>query len=263
MSRSRSLVAGRNRNARRVAANALLLGAKVAEKKYVRQLRALMKAFHTRSMSTIGLHQDASEPTKKWKKNLDGIWSTIESLRKPTGMAFDVMSSSVSKKNFEASKTLLGITPSQAGVAEHIASVRQANIDLIVKAGRDYAQDVEDIFSDPDTIGMSVEDLKDLLFERGNVSESRAELIARDQTLKLNGALNEIRQTNAGVKRYTWSTSGDERVRPDHASLDGQECSWDDPPLEGIDGEKLHPGEDIQCRCVALAITDFGDDGED
>jgi SPP1 gp7 family putative phage head morphogenesis protein len=256
-----------NRNARRTKANALLLGAKVAEKKYVRQLNALMKAFHGRAMTTMVPHLASvavkQDGVSKWHRALTGLWTAIEDLRKPTGVAFDAMAKTVAARNFEATKVLLGVTPSQSRVSEFIATVRQANIDLIVNAGRSYAQDVQEIFEDPDSFGLSVDELKDMLLERGSVSESRAELIARDQTLKLNAGLNEVRQTNAGVRRYTWSTSGDERVRPEHAVLDGQECSWDEPPLEGTDGDMLHPGEDFQCRCVALPVVDFGDDEDE
>jgi SPP1 gp7 family putative phage head morphogenesis protein len=125
---------------------------------------------------------------------------------------------------------------------------REASIQLVENAARVYAKQVREVFQDPETIGMRVEDLQARLLARGNVSESRAELIARDQTLKLAGAINQARQEAAGVERYVWSTSGDERVRDEHQALDGQTFSWDSPPEPG------HPGEDIQCRCIALPI---------
>ncbi len=97
---------------------------------------------------------------------------------------------------------------------------------------------------------MRVEDLADLLQGRTGVAESRAMLIARDQTTKLNGALNEIRQTEAGVTSYTWSTSLDERVRDEHSEREGEVFDWDSPPEDG------HPGEPIQCRCVAIPVVE-------
>lgn len=86
------------------------------------------------------------------------------------------------------------------------------------------------------------------IMEIGQVSESRARLIARDQTNKLNGALTKARQEDLGVEEYVWDTSGDERVRPSHAELDGKVFRWDSPPSVG------HPGQDIQCRCVARPL---------
>ena len=107
---------------------------------------------------------------------------------------------------------------------------------------------VVEIFEAPDVNGMRVEELQRKLEERGDISESRAELVARDQTLKLNGAITQIRQENAGIDAYTWSTSLDERVREEHVALEGQTFSWASPPAVG------HPGEDYQCRCVAIPV---------
>jgi SPP1 gp7 family putative phage head morphogenesis protein len=105
------------------------------------------------------------------------------------------------------------------------------------------------------TKGTNVEDtvaaMQDILDERLDVSDSRAELIARDQVSKLNGDLTKSRQEDAGVNSYIWRTVGDERVRDSHAAVDGETFSWDAPPTE-TDGN--HPGEDYQCRCWAEPI---------
>ncbi len=98
-----------------------------------------------------------------------------------------------------------------------------------------------------------------------NLTKARCNLIARDQIGKLNGNLARQRQqNNAGVNYYQWSTSGDERVRDGHKALDGMVCSWADPtiysrPTTPLQWEtrpanwvQVHPGEDIQCRCVGI-----------
>ena len=64
------------------------------------------------------------------------------------------------------------------------------------------------------------------------------------------GNLTELRQTSIGVTDYVWSTSGDERVRPEHAARNGKVYKWSEPPAGG------HPGEDIQCRCRAIPVLD-------
>lgn len=73
--------------------------------------------------------------------------------------------------------------------------------------------------------------------------------LTRDQTNKLIGDLNQARQTEVGIERYEWLTSQDERVRPRHVRNSGLIFSWDNPPPD-----TGHPGEDIQCRCVAVPI---------
>lgn len=168
---------------------------------------------------------------------------------KTVGSLFDKMATGVAKGNAKQQAALLGIKPSDTGVADRIAAARDENIKVVENAHRAYAQSVRDIFDDPKTFGMRVEDIKAKLLERGDVSESRAELIARDQTLKLNGEITKVRQQNAGVESYVWSTSLDDRVREEHAALEGQTFSWSNPPAPG------HPGSDFQCRCVAIGVV--------
>jgi SPP1 gp7 family putative phage head morphogenesis protein len=83
-------------------------------------------------------------------------------------------------------------------------------------------------------------------------AKARGQLIARDQASKFNSSLNEIRQRQAGVDKYRWSTSKDERVRPSHRAKEGRVFEWDSPP-----SDTGHPGHDIRCRCTAAAVLEF------
>lgn len=82
--------------------------------------------------------------------------------------------------------------------------------------------------------------------------ETRAALIARDQVGKLYGQINATRQQELGVDKFIWRTVGDERVRDEHESLDGEEFSYaaGGHPTEGM------PGEPILCRCWAEPVFD-------
>ena len=73
--------------------------------------------------------------------------------------------------------------------------------------------------------------------------------LTRDQTTKFVGQLNRSRQTEVGIDRYKWLTAGDERVRPSHRANEGLVFFWDSPPAN-----TGHPGEDVNCRCVALPV---------
>ncbi|MCK5133216.1 MAG: hypothetical protein KAR40_13825 [Candidatus Sabulitectum sp.] len=100
------------------------------------------------------------------------------------------------------------------------------------------------------------------LEDRFKVAGNRARTIARDQTGKIVGNLNEARQGQLGIKSYTWQTSEDERVVgtpggefPDgndvhgnHFDRNGKEFLWSQPPFDG------HPGEPINCRCIAIPV---------
>jgi SPP1 gp7 family putative phage head morphogenesis protein len=138
--------------------------------------------------------------------------------------------------------------------------VRQ-NTDLI-KAEADLRRRVERVISDPLNAGRSVADISKLLQEQAGYAKSRAELTARDQTLKLYGQIQQERQTNAGITHYIWTTSLDERVREDHAALDGTTQAWDDPPIvDQRTGRTGHPGSDFQCRCTSVPVLpEFEDD---
>jgi SPP1 gp7 family putative phage head morphogenesis protein len=160
------------------------------------------------------------------------------------------------------------------GVAPAIEQFRAENVQLITSIQADLLDQVSTIVDEAWSSGARVEDLSDKLEERFEVSKSRADLIARDQVLKLNAKITKARQTSAGVTEYIWTTSGDERVRGnpngkypnsdrDHFSLDGKRFRWVAPPVVNQKtGETAHPGEDYQCRCVAMPVIAFLDDPE-
>jgi SPP1 gp7 family putative phage head morphogenesis protein len=100
--------------------------------------------------------------------------------------------------------------------------------------------------------GKTVDELRDRIEERIDVSRSKADLLARDQVLTLNAQITQERHKAAGIEAYIWTTANDERVRDSHEEVDGEKFYWDDPPE--IDGERVHPGEPINCRCVPFPI---------
>jgi len=132
-------------------------------------------------------------------------------------------------------------------------SFRDTNLALIKKLDAEQVSELRGILEDAQKNATRVEVLRSQIQERFEVSRSHANLIARDQTLKFNGQLTQFRQQAAGFQKYEWSTSNDERVRPDHADLDGTIQDWNLPPVtDERTGARNHPGGDYQCRCVAI-----------
>lgn len=122
-----------------------------------------------------------------------------------------------------------------------------ANVDLITSIPEQYLDKIAATVTENFKAGMRFEDIAQSIMQVGDVTESRANLIARDQTSKMNGAFNEVRQTELGIDGYIWQGAEDERERETHLANEGQFFRWDSPPpLTG------HPGEDVQCRCVAI-----------
>lgn len=101
------------------------------------------------------------------------------------------------------------------------------------------------------TKGFDQQAMVQALETRFKVAKNRARFIARDQTEKIIGKLNQVRQTDLGIKSYTWQTSEDERVvgapgglypegspgHMDHFIRNGVEFLWVAPPPDG------HPGQ--------------------
>lgn len=126
-----------------------------------------------------------------------------------------------------------------------IDAFTQQNVALIKTIPSIFFDEIEKMVTDRIATGERWEGLTDDLRERYNVSESRAKLIARDQSTKFYGNLNKTRQEELGIGGYHWRTMRDNRVRDEHEALQGKRFEWDKPPPEGF------PGHPIQCRCYA------------
>lgn len=116
---------------------------------------------------------------------------------------------------------------------------------------RHHADLVKDLTKLADDDAFDQAKLRNLLRKRYKSTGYKLRRITRDQSNKLIGNLNNARQTQVGIDRYEWQTSEDERVRPSHVEKNGKIYAWDQPPPD-----TGHPGHDIQCRCVALAVID-------
>lgn len=129
-----------------------------------------------------------------------------------------------------------------------VATTRE-NVSLIRSIPEEYFKKIESIVFTGTTQGSTAGSMIQQIQKTGKVTTNRAKLIARDQSSKLNSALTQQRSQNLGVEEYIWRTAGDERVRDSHRSKNGKVFRWDDPPKD-----TGHPGQDIQCRCVAQPI---------
>lgn len=139
---------------------------------------------------------------------------------------------------------------SEPWLDSRISSFVEQNVGLIKSTQDRYLSEIQEIVFRGARQGLQTKDISQMIRERGRVTQSKADLIARDQINKFNGQLNQLRQQSVGVEKYRWRTSQDERVRPAHRAREGEIFSWDDPPSDG------HPGEPIQCRCYAEPVLE-------
>lgn len=138
------------------------------------------------------------------------------------------------------------------GIEDILISSTRENVKLIKSIPNKYFDDIERIVFNNTIRGDSAESMIESIRKINNSTEGRARVIARDQTSKLNAALTQKRQENLGIEEYTWRTAGDGRVRDSHDENNGKIFRWDSPPKK-----TGHPGEDVQCRCIAQPIIKF------
>lgn len=121
--------------------------------------------------------------------------------------------------------------------------------------------------------------LEGLKLRANDLTENRVKFLARDLVGSLNAVIQKNMQESVGVEFYLWQTQADERVRgrpgglyPNapikHWEMEGVLCKWDDPTVYSIDMgltwipryedmPKKHPGEDYNCRCMAIPFLNI------
>lgn len=145
---------------------------------------------------------------------------------------------------------------SEEGLEKYLELAGLRNAGLIKGLTDDLIKRVQQDTLDALLNGESVATLKERLKKSLNISDSRASLIAYDQTSKITADLNKQRHKEAGIDEYIWRTAQDERVRERHRKLEGRQYKYGEP-TGAEDG--LEPGQPIRCRCNAQAVVDFGE----
>lgn len=105
--------------------------------------------------------------------------------------------------------------------------------------------------------GSRPEQMRKFIMQRYGVSKNKAKFLARQESNLLVTELQKQQYTKAGINKYKWKTvvgSAASPVRSTHKVHDNKIYSWDNPPLVG--DEYLHPGQDYNCRCVAIPVLE-------
>lgn len=86
-----------------------------------------------------------------------------------------------------------------------------------------------------------------------HVSKSKAMLIARTETARVNAALTQSRAEFVGATHYIWRTAKDSDVRESHREMEGKIISYAEPPTLS-DGTVTHAGAIYNCRCYQQPV---------
>ena len=139
-------------------------------------------------------------------------------------------------------------------LAQRMRGFRAGNLRLIKSLCSEHVERVGKVLTAAGR-GTRVEEIARELQEATGATKARAQLLARDQVLRLNSQVTEDRHRAAGIEEYVWSASRDVRVRRRHKELDGTRHRYDDPPIvDERTGRRAHPGQDIQCRCCPIPV---------
>lgn len=153
------------------------------------------------------------------------------------------------------------------GFAESVALASTEASQLITSIPGEYIDEVgkavlQNFRGEP--LPGGYKNLNEYLQSLEGVTRRKAELLARDQTSKMNSVFNQERMLDSGIDEYVWVTAQDRRVvgtpggaypKPtdmhgNHYERHNEIFRWDSPPHDG------HPGWAINCRCTARAILD-------
>jgi len=144
---------------------------------------------------------------------------------------------------------------------DYLQAAAFQNAQLIKSIPARYLEQVQNIVVGNMRQGMRPSYIEKQLVKEFGVNTRRAKLIARDQTSRITGEMNRIRQVNSGLKYFRWVTSQDERVRHSHVIAGSRETKygkgvykWDELP-KNEKGAPMYPGSEINCRCVAVPVT--------
>jgi SPP1 gp7 family putative phage head morphogenesis protein len=163
--------------------------------------------------------------------------------------------SSTSRAFQEQVGAALGVTGITASSSEQLRALFvHENAKLIRSLPHELVDQVEAAVLRALRQGSTVRQLEREFRDKLALTKRRAQLIARDQVSKYSGKLTRHNQTSAGIEKYRWGTSRDERVRAEHRQLDGQVFSWDKPPMSARNGGRYHPRQGFNCRCDAIPI---------
>jgi SPP1 gp7 family putative phage head morphogenesis protein len=129
-------------------------------------------------------------------------------------------------------------------------------VTLITSIPTDAARRVHELTMQGLVDGTRSREIEAEIMRTGDVTRSRARLIARTETARTASVLTQVRAQSIGCDGYIWRTSKDAQVRPSHKKLEGRYVEWNDPP-ECDPPHRAHAGQIWNCRCWMEPVLKF------
>lgn len=126
-------------------------------------------------------------------------------------------------------------------------------VSLIKSIASEHLSEVEGLVMRAVQAGRDVGALRAQLQMRYGVTRRRAALISTDQLNKANSVTTRARQMELGLNTAIWQHShGGKHPRPSHVAFSGKLYDVREGAL--IEGERIWPGQLINCRCVSRPV---------
>ena len=157
------------------------------------------------------------------------------------------------KKGFEKSARALEIMPEiTEGSWDILREEYTENLKLYIRRfSEESIIDLREATQENTLIGYRFDRLAAHIQDRYKTSAAKAEFLARTETSIFMSNFRKARFTEGGIRRYIWRTAGDQRVRDDHAHLNGRVFFYNQPPVADVaTGTRANPGAIWNCRCM-------------
>lgn len=142
------------------------------------------------------------------------------------------------------------------------------NVELITSLPLEAAQRVHDIvYGNIYTGKKRAETIAKEIYRTGQVTQSRARLIARTEVSRTATGLTKVRAESVDIGWFRWNSIHDIRTRKAHSQMNNVLCRWNEPP----NPEKLFPDKKVKpygnylpgatynCRCSGNPLIRISD----
>lgn len=200
-----------------------------------------------------------------------GLQAALAKWGQQTIKRFDIMSQRIAndfaERNQRATQTAMMGQLKKAGFAvqfkpstksiEAFRAIAAENVALIKSIPRKMHEQVEQKVWNAVRQGSDLHKLSTELREVHGSTTKRAALIARDQNAKAKATIERVRQMELGITRGVWMHShAGKEPRPTHVAMDNKEYDLAKGMYDSDEGEWVHPGQLINCRCTNRPVIE-------
>ncbi len=222
-------------------------------------LHWLQAAYRQNEPATLAQDQSAADVLNEVMKRLARRWLRRFDVEAPKiAAAFTYGATAAAQASMKAGLKKAGFTvefrPTK-GQIDAVKAVLAENVGLIRSIPQEYLTQVQGILMRSVSAGRDLQVMASEIKAQYGVTKRRAALIARDQNNKATAVIIKTRQQELGITQAEWRHSNGGRVpRPSHVKAGRERLVYNVAEGALIDGKRIWPGTEINCRCVARSI---------